>query len=81
MKRMAGICKSHLSEDSVLRQKLAFLRAQYQVLSEKELAEVDNEDNFFSSILSTITDIQLSISVAKTELWSEEAFVSCDILY
>ena len=75
---MTPVCKSYLSSSSELelRQKLKFLQTQYQLLSEKEQAEAGNEDKFFSSILSTLSDINQSISLLKSELWS----IPCDII-
>ena len=70
MKKMTPVCKRSFSSDGNLRQKLKFLQTQYQVLSEKEQAEAGNEDKFFSSILSTLSDINHSISSYKSELWS-----------
>ena len=75
MKKMTPVCKRSISSDGNLRQKLKFLQTQYQVLSEKEQAEAGNEDKFFSSILSTLSDINHSISLYtsekyKSELWS-----------
>ena len=67
---MTPVCKRSISSDGNLRQKLKFLQTQYQVLSEKEQAEAGNEDKFFSSILSTLSDINHSISLYKSELWS-----------
>ena len=68
LKKMTPVCKSYISSDGELRQKLKFLQTQYQLLSEKEQAEAGNEDKFFSSILSTLSDINQSISLLKSEL-------------
>ena len=70
LKKMTPVCKSYLSSSSELelRQKLKFLQTQYQALSEKEQAEAGNEDKFFSSILSTLSEINHSISLFKSEL-------------
>ena len=68
MRRMTAICKGDISADGELRQKLTFLQAQYKLLSEKEKAEEDNEDQYFSSVLGTIQTIQNSIHNTKTEL-------------
>ena len=68
MRRMTAICKGDISADGELRQKLTFLQAQYKLLSEKEQAEADNEDQYFSSVLGTIQTIQNSIHNTKTEL-------------
>ena len=70
LKKMTPVCKSYLSSSSELelRQKLKFLQTQYQALSEKEQAEADNEDKFFSSILRTLSEINHSISLYKSEL-------------
>ena len=68
LKKMTPVCKSYISSDGELRQKLKFLQTQYQSLSEKEQAEAGNEDKFFSSILSTLSEINHSISLYKSEL-------------
>ena len=69
LKKMAPVCKSYISSDGELRQKLKFLQTQYQSLSEKEQAEAGNtEEKYFSSILSTLSDINHSISLHKSEL-------------
>ena len=65
---MTPVCKSYILSDPELRQKLTFLETQYQALSEKEQAEADNEDKFFSSILRTLSEINHSISLYKSEL-------------
>ena len=65
---MTSVCKSYILSDLELRQKLTFLETQYQALSEKEQAEADNEDKFFSSILLTLSEINHSISLYKSEL-------------
>ena len=77
---MTPVCKNYISTDRELRQKLKFLQTQYQVLSDKEQAEAGNEDKFFSSILNTLSDINHSIALHKSELWSMVFLVSCDII-
>ena len=72
MKKMTPVCKRSISSDGNLRQKLKFLQTQYQVLSEKEQAEAGNEDKFFSSILSTLSDINHSISLYTSEKYKSE---------
>ena len=69
---MTPVCKRSISSDGNLRQKLKFLQTQYQVLSEKEQAEAGNEDKFFSSILSTLSDINHSISPYTSEKYKSE---------
>ena len=68
MKRMRTVCGKEISADLHLRQKLIFLQAEYQVLSEKEQAEPGNDDLYFSSLLNTISDILNSSDNIKTEL-------------
>ena len=65
---MTPVCKNYISTDRDLRQKLKFLQTQYQVLSDKEQAEAGNEDKFFSGILNTLSDINHSIALHKSEL-------------
>ena len=77
---MTSVCKSYILSDLELRQKLTFLETQYQALSEKEQAEADNEDKFFSSILLTLSEINHSISLYKSELWSVICQFPCDII-
>ena len=78
---MTPVCKSYISSDLELRQKLTFLETQYQALSEKEQAEADNEDKFFSSILLALSEINHSISLYKSELWSVICQFPCDLWY
>ena len=68
MKRTRAVCSKEISADLQLRQKLIFLQAEYQVLSEKEQAEPGNDDLYFSGLLTTISDILNSINNVKTEL-------------
>ena len=68
MKRTRAVCSKEISADLQLRQKLIFLQAEYQVLSEKEQAEPGNADLYFSGLLTTISDILNSINNVKTEL-------------